>query len=223
MLVNHLRFALSLLPYVALLKLQEAPDGTEGTEGDEDTESGTEKRSGASDDSGEEDSFQAPKTEEELNRMIRRRIKRAEEKAAEDAKAKLLAEMEEKDAKEKDDVRKLLEISEGKIAELERKLKEATTGSLREKVAASYKLPAELAEVLRGETEEELKAHAERLAKAAGISTDREEEEEEDTSKRRSVENDLGTQGTRKRNGQKPAAPQFRIQSTVKTVKMPGA
>ncbi len=61
----------------------------------------------------------------------------------------------------KNEVEKLNE----RFADLEKQLSEERHGRLREKVAREHQLPDDLAEVLKGDTEEELKAHAEVLKK----------------------------------------------------------
>lgn len=61
----------------------------------------------------------------------------------------------------KNEVEKLNE----RFADLEKQLSEERHGRLREKVAREHQLPDDLAEVLKGTTEEELKAHAEVLKK----------------------------------------------------------
>ena len=61
----------------------------------------------------------------------------------------------------KSEVEKLNE----RFAEYERKVAEAELSHLREKVARKFELPDDLAEVLKGGTEDELKAHAQVLKK----------------------------------------------------------
>ena len=53
-----------------------------------------------------------------------------------------------------------------KANELEAELRESKVREMRNKVGTQYKLPAEIAELLQGADETEMKAHADRLAKA---------------------------------------------------------
>lgn len=60
---------------------------------------------------------------------------------------------------------KLATDRRARIAELEQQLAERDASALRAKVAAKHKLPDELAELLRGESESDLETHAKTLAK----------------------------------------------------------
>jgi hypothetical protein len=180
-------------------------DGDDGGDGD-----GTAKKT--------ESSFKAPANQAELDRLISRRLKKAREDAAAEATTAAQRAAEVATAKEKDDVRKLLEIEQDKVKELELKVKNAEVTSLRTKVANAHKLPDELADLLKGETEEELTVHAKKLAE---LVTKGKDTGSDDGSDDGDIDNDAGAQGTRKK-GNRSNVPQFRIASTKKTVKWPG-
>lgn len=222
MFLAHLRLLLSMLSFLTL-----ETDSGSGGNGDEGGDSGGDEseRSGDSGGSEEESGFKAPKNQDELDAMIRRRLAKAKTDAETAARATWDQEQKQKEAKDKDDVRALLTLAEEKIQKLEEDLKTERFGSVRSRVAAKHKLPEDLAERLRGETEEELEADAKRLAKYAVSRGDGAEEEGDgsgDDSGTSAIENDAGARSS-KSKGSKRTVPTFRVNSTVKTVKVPGA
>jgi hypothetical protein len=87
----------------------------------------------------------------------------AERKAAREATKErdaLAARLKELEDRDKTEAQKLAD----RAALAERERDEARLDALRVKVGASKKLPADVVELLRGETEAELAAHADRLA-----------------------------------------------------------
>jgi hypothetical protein len=109
--------------------------------------------------------FQPINTQEELNAVISRRLERHTQTVTAEVEKKYEGYIspEERD--------KLT----GQIAELtkaketaEAAAKKAEAGALRMRIAAEKGLPSELAERLRGDTEEELRADAEGLSKLVG-------------------------------------------------------
>jgi hypothetical protein len=213
---------LRMLGMLAFLALQSDSGGGDGDDGDGDPGGDDQGRSGDSGDSHGDSGFRAPKDQDELDRMIRRRLAKAKTDAETAARAAWDQEQQTKEAKDKDDVRKLLKLAEDKAAKLEEDLQRERQGNLRSRIASKHKLPDDLAELLTGETEEELTEHAKRLAKYAVARGDGEEGDDEGDTSKDDIENDAGARGSRKRANQKPV-PQFRVASTVKTVKMPGA
>jgi ATP-dependent Lon protease len=90
---------------------------------------------------------------------------REENKAAKSA-AKELAELKAADEKRKEAEMSELEKLQKKAAELETKLRATELREMRNRIGTEHKLPAEIAELLQGETEEAMKAHAAKLALA---------------------------------------------------------
>lgn len=91
------------------------------------------------------------------NRQHREAKEQAERAAREAETAKLT---------EQGEFKRLYEEAQAALAKLNDDLKAERVTNLRQKVAAAVKLPAELVDRLRGETEEELTADAETLLKA---------------------------------------------------------
>jgi hypothetical protein len=104
--------------------------------------------------------FKPPATQEELNRIIAERVKRAEAKYAGFGDLKKKAEqfdaIAEAQKTELQRSQERAEAAEKRAAEVEREL-------VRSQVAVTKKLPAELAARLRGDTPEELAADADAL------------------------------------------------------------
>jgi uncharacterized protein DUF4355 len=96
-------------------------------------------------------------TQADLDRIVRERLAEARKRADKDAEDRKLAEQGE--------FQKLLEQEKARAADLEQQLKQRDHDALKARVAAKHKLPAELAERLRGETEEDLDKDAQALAK----------------------------------------------------------
>jgi len=81
-------------------------------------------------------------------------------------KAKKADEFELAETKRKEAEMTELQKAQAKVAELEAKVKADARRELQRVIAAKHKLPAELADLLPGETEEEMEAKAAALAKA---------------------------------------------------------
>lgn len=96
------------------------------------------------------------------------------------------------EAKTAEEVQALVAAHESRVAELEGSL-------LRTQIATSYKLPEELAELLKGDDEASLKAHAERLAKF--------------------VPKGQTPPATEPRGGRTPSQPSTDIDSTIAAIK----
>jgi len=89
----------------------------------------------------------------------------------EDAKGKKaiekkLAELQAADEQRKEAQLSELEKANKRAAELEAKLKTTELREMRGRIGAEYKLPAEIAERLQGDTDEAMKADAKKLADA---------------------------------------------------------
>jgi hypothetical protein len=102
-------------------------------------------------------------TQEQVNAIVATRLateKAKNEKATEDARAKAKADA----LKEQGEFKTLYEETVAKLEQAEAARKELQVAGLRRDAGAKYKLPAALAERLRGETPEELEADAKALA-----------------------------------------------------------
>lgn len=120
--------------------------------------------------------FKAPASEDELNRMIRDRIARAEKKAREEAEAatekRIKDDAAAEEAKKQGNFQKLYEAEQQKAADLEERIKELeeqgksqSLQSVRERIAKKLGLPSELADRLKGDDEAAIEADAKALAK----------------------------------------------------------
>jgi hypothetical protein len=103
-------------------------------------------------------------TQDDVNRIVRDRLNEEKRKAAEAVEAGKKA-AEEKRLKEQGEWKLLAEQKDERIKELEAALKDRDRQVLLNKVAVEEKLPADLASRLVGETEEEIREDAKRLAK----------------------------------------------------------
>ena len=106
--------------------------------------------------------FKAPESQEELDRIIQKRIERERARFSDyadlKAKAEQLDEIEESKKSE-------IEKATARVAELEAKLAEAELSVLKADVAAAKGVPAKL---LTGSTQEELEAAADELIEFRG-------------------------------------------------------
>lgn len=117
--------------------------------------------------------FKVIETQEELNKVIQDRVARAEKAAAEK-----YADYDDLKAQNADKDKQIAALSEklqqqsdkgteydSKIAELTNKVHEYETASVKTRIAHEVGLPYELAKKLEGETEEDIRADAQSMAK----------------------------------------------------------
>lgn len=146
-------------------------------------------------------------SQEDLDRMIEKRLTRQKESLRKDEEfvGEIRAEIEgeqtaeqlKEHGKYKDmydaEVVKVGKLQE-KIDELKGQIAERELSDLRKKIAADNKLPDELADRLKGETEEEITADAKELAKKLKVEEKSEEEKQPITSanRRKPVDTDAG-------------------------------
>jgi len=102
-------------------------------------------------------------TQEEVNKLVGSEKAKAKSKAETEAAEKYKDFDAFKEKAEKYDVD--IGSKDGKIKELEDKVKKYERDSVKTKIAVGAGLPESMADRLRGETEDELKADAEALAK----------------------------------------------------------
>lgn len=128
---------------------------------------------------GKSGSFKPIESQEDLDAILIKRLRRQEknlrEEITEDIKAELAADAKKQAAKDKEDYKTLYEESQAevekltkKIAKMEDEVKTATIEELRNEVIDEFSLPKDLADRLRGETKEELQADAKKLAEVVG-------------------------------------------------------
>lgn len=104
-------------------------------------------------------------TKADLDRIVRERLQRAENKAQE-AAAKAIRDAEAKTLAEQGDYKKLYEQEQAAKAALEAELQAAKLENMRQRVAAKVQLPAILIPRLQGDTEEAIEADAKTLLAA---------------------------------------------------------
>lgn len=111
-------------------------------------------------------------TQADVERIVGERLGRERGKYADydelKAKAAKFDEVEEQNKTEQQKVLDRAEKAEKRAAEAEARAKAAEVASLRAKVASAKRLPAELVDRLRGETEEEIAKDADALLKSIG-------------------------------------------------------
>ena len=116
--------------------------------------------------------FKPITSQEELNNLIKSRLERNSAKITEEIEAKysgyVSAETQAEISKQLEELQAKLQEKESAIADLTAKATKYETDSVRTRIAAKYNLPIELADRLTGETEEELKADAEKLSQFIG-------------------------------------------------------
>jgi hypothetical protein len=117
--------------------------------------------------------FTVIETQEQLDKVIGERIKRAEAKAAEaaaekykdyEALQKQVAQLTEQAQKHTESKK----ASEAKIAELEAKIHTYETDSVKTRVALELGIPYQMASRLKGDDEKAIRADAESMAKLIG-------------------------------------------------------
>jgi len=137
----------------------EKPKGTEGT-GDQ---GGTENDGKITFSAEQQDHIQKL-----IDAAVGKAVKATDKTARQDERQKIENERKNKDAEEQGDYKTLYEQEKEKREALEAKQAEAERKELQRAAADKYKLPAALAELLQGETEADLAAHAQRLAREIG-------------------------------------------------------
>lgn len=103
-------------------------------------------------------------TQADIDRIIKDRLEH-ERKRTETKLERERADAAAKAAADAGDHKTLAEQAQARVAELEAQIAARDAAALRAKVAAAHQLPADLADRLRGATEEELIADAKALAK----------------------------------------------------------
>lgn len=122
--------------------------------------------------------FKAPQNQKELDEMVKQRletVRKQEQQKAERAKLEAEGNWQQVAEGLKTQIADLETQLTNAQAEIQRRdeaevaaKKEAARQQLVTKVATKHKLPAEIAELLRGDTEAQLEAHAQKLAGAVG-------------------------------------------------------
>ena len=120
--------------------------------------------------------FKVIETQEQLDRIIGDRIKRAEQKAAEkysdyDALKTQNADYAAQISQLNEQIQKQSEASKGtetEIADLKKKVQSYETASVKTKIALEMGIPYQMASRLNGSTEEEIRADADGLAQLIG-------------------------------------------------------
>lgn len=139
-------------------------DTSEGTEKANATETGVENTDTSTDKSeGTTNGTQPKFTQADLDRILKERLDKAQkaaDKKAEDARA----EAERKAAEEQGEFKKLYEDAEKRRVEAEAKAAQIERERLLDRIAAKHALPDDLRDRLRGDSEEDLDADAEKLA-----------------------------------------------------------
>ena len=112
--------------------------------------------------------FKTIETQEELDNIVKERIRREREKFADyDELKKRVSELETENGALKDTVeetKQTIAESDARITELQGQVSNYETASLRTRIALQNGLPYDLADRLQGADEEALRADAERLA-----------------------------------------------------------
>lgn len=132
-------------------------------------------RTSDSDDRKKSGDFKPITSQDELDALLIKRLKRQEKslrtEIEEELREEAKAEAAKKEAEENGNYKKLYEESQAEVEKLLKKLdekdaevKQRTLDELRQGVIDEFKLPKDLADRLHGETEEELKADAKKLS-----------------------------------------------------------
>lgn len=112
--------------------------------------------------------FKTIETQEELDNIVKERLRREREKFGDyDDLKKRVSELESENGALKataEETKQTIAKSDARITELQGQVSNYETASLRTRIALQNGLPYDLADRLQGADEEELKADAERLA-----------------------------------------------------------
>ena len=115
--------------------------------------------------------FRVPKSQDDLDRMIAKRLERKEREVAAQVKADLKREADLAAAKKRGDSEKVIKALEEENARLKEATKNTNLTEIKRRVAERAGLPASAAVRLVGETEAEIRADAKALRKELGITT----------------------------------------------------
>lgn len=111
--------------------------------------------------------------QDEMNRLIDERVKRAVKAAEKETEKKVRGEIEaataEADANQKGEWQKLAEQRKTRIEQLEADVKRRDRDDLARRIAKEHGLPDDSVEFLTGDGEDDLKASAAKLKKLAGV------------------------------------------------------
>jgi hypothetical protein len=147
------------------------------------------------------------KSQEDLDRLVQKRLDRQKDNLKKDKdfvgeiRAAIEGERTAEELKEQGKFEDMYnaEVTKNanlqkKIDELQDQIVERDRSDLRKTIAAKYKLPDELADRLKGETEEEITADAKDLAKKLNLGKSEEENESEKppANRRKPIETDAG-------------------------------
>lgn len=117
----------------------------------------------------EEKEFKPITTQEDFDAAIKSRLERQERKTAEEVEKRFEGWISPKDAEERDSkittLSQELSAKKGEIEQLTAENKKYANDAVRAKIAHEKGIPFELASKLSGETEEEIRADADTLAK----------------------------------------------------------
>jgi hypothetical protein len=163
----------------------DATDADDDDESDEDQEDSSDDDDDADDDEdddAEDDSksaskskrkpgFRTPKSQEDLDRMIAKRLERKAREVEAQVKADLKREADLQAAKKRGDSEKVIKGLEEEIERLKAANKETSLAEVKRRVAERAGLPASAAVRLVGNTEAEIRADAKALRKELGITT----------------------------------------------------
>ena len=113
--------------------------------------------------------FKVIETQEQLDKVIGERIRRAEEKAAEKySDYEAIKTQNEEYAKQIAQLQEATKGNQGTINELKAQVQNYESSSLKTKIALEIGLPYQMAGRLSGNNEEEIRADAEAMAKLIG-------------------------------------------------------
>lgn len=111
------------------------------------------------------DEFKPITTQEELDAVIRSRLERERNKFADyDTLKTSNADLQKALDKARADAQTAAQASAQKIAELEKQNKDYATAAVKTRIAAEFGIPDDIKDRLCGDTEEDIKKDAERLA-----------------------------------------------------------
>lgn len=111
------------------------------------------------------DEFKPINTQEELDAVIRSRLERERSKFADyDSLKTSNADLQKALDKARADAQTAAQASAQKIAELEKQNKDYATAAVKTRIAAEFGIPDDIKDRLCGDTEEDIKKDAERLA-----------------------------------------------------------
>lgn len=150
-------------------------DDDESDDDDEDDDSDSDDDDESDD--GKKGKFKAPKSQAELDRIIQRRVERAERAALAKARKQLAEDADRDKLKKSRDFEKLNEKLEADIEKLQEQLNEERTERFRSNVAKALGLKPSVAALLVGDTEAAMTKHGRKLIKDLGIKRQAQEDQ----------------------------------------------